>query len=156
MANNNPTKVITGKDTRWSYVNAWEPKAINGGTPKFSVSLIIPKSDTVIRGQADEVAVLRVLRQEKCAFFREVAGFDGQRATVARGAAFEKLGFDHLKSAVRIAQKNQTQNRHTVLIAGQRRTGAQQIGRGPEIVFEFLNIEPIGHDMSPRRIFQSV
>ena len=23
----------------------WEPKAINGGTPKYSVSLIIPKSD---------------------------------------------------------------------------------------------------------------
>lgn len=42
-----PTKVITGKDTRWSYCNAWEPKAINGGTPKYSVSLIIPKSDTV-------------------------------------------------------------------------------------------------------------
>ena len=43
---NNPMKVITGPDTRWSYVNAWEPKSINGGTPKFSVSLIIPKSDT--------------------------------------------------------------------------------------------------------------
>lgn len=43
----NPTKVITGKDTRWSYANVWEPKAINGGTPKYSVSLIIPKSDTV-------------------------------------------------------------------------------------------------------------
>lgn len=43
---NNPTKVITGPDTRWSYCNAWEPKAINGGTPKYSVSLIIPKSDT--------------------------------------------------------------------------------------------------------------
>lgn len=42
----NPTKVITGPDTRWSYCNAWEPKAINGGTPKYSVSLIIPKSDT--------------------------------------------------------------------------------------------------------------
>ena len=42
----NPTKVITGKDTRWSYCNVWEPRAINGGTPKFSVSLIIPKSDT--------------------------------------------------------------------------------------------------------------
>lgn len=42
-----PTKVVTGKDTRWSYCNAWEPKAINGGTPKYSVSLIIPKSDTV-------------------------------------------------------------------------------------------------------------
>ena len=42
----NPTKVITGVDTRWSYVNAWEPKSINGGAPKYSVSLIIPKSDT--------------------------------------------------------------------------------------------------------------
>ena len=42
----NPTKVITGPDTRWSYCNAGEPKAINGGTPKYSVSLIIPKSDT--------------------------------------------------------------------------------------------------------------
>ena len=39
-------KVITGVDTRWSYANVWEPKSINGGTPKYSVSLIIPKSDT--------------------------------------------------------------------------------------------------------------
>jgi ABC-type glycerol-3-phosphate transport system substrate-binding protein len=38
-------KVITGKDTRWSYANVWEPKSINGGVPKFSVSLIIPKND---------------------------------------------------------------------------------------------------------------
>lgn len=42
----NPTKVITGPDTRWSYANVWEAKSINGGAPKFSVSLIIPKSDT--------------------------------------------------------------------------------------------------------------
>ena len=41
-----PTKVITGVNTRWSYANVWEPKSINGGTPKYSVSLIIPKSDT--------------------------------------------------------------------------------------------------------------
>lgn len=41
-----PTKVVTGKDTRWSYANVWEAKAIQGGTPKYSVSLIIPKSDT--------------------------------------------------------------------------------------------------------------
>ncbi len=44
----NPCKVITGKDTRWSYANVWEPKAIGeGSTPKFSVSLIIPKTDKV-------------------------------------------------------------------------------------------------------------
>ena len=42
----NPMKVITGPDTRWSYANVWEAKSINGGTPKFSVSLIISKSDT--------------------------------------------------------------------------------------------------------------
>lgn len=44
---NNPMKVITGPTTRWSYANVWEPKSINGGTPKYSVSLVIPKSDKV-------------------------------------------------------------------------------------------------------------
>ena len=42
----NPTKVITGPETRWSYANVWEAKSINGGAPKYSISLIIPKSDT--------------------------------------------------------------------------------------------------------------
>jgi hypothetical protein len=49
MANkvNNPMKVITGPNTRWSFANVWEPKSIQGSKPKYSVSLIIPKSDTV-------------------------------------------------------------------------------------------------------------
>jgi len=42
------TKVITGTNTRWSYCNAWEARSIQGGKPKFSVSLIIPKSDKAI------------------------------------------------------------------------------------------------------------
>ena len=42
----NATKVIAGVNTRWSYANVWDPKSINGGAPKYSVSLIIPKSDT--------------------------------------------------------------------------------------------------------------
>lgn len=41
----NPTKVVTGVCT-FSYLNCWEAKAINGGSEKYSVSLIIPKSDT--------------------------------------------------------------------------------------------------------------
>lgn len=44
--NSNPMKVITGPNTRWSYANVWEAKSINGGAPKFSVSLIIPKTDS--------------------------------------------------------------------------------------------------------------
>lgn len=42
---NNPTKVVTSV-VRLSYANVWEPKSINGGAEKYSVSLIIPKSDT--------------------------------------------------------------------------------------------------------------
>ena len=41
------TKVITGKNTRFSYLHVTEPQAINDGTPKYSVSLIVPKSDKV-------------------------------------------------------------------------------------------------------------
>lgn len=40
----NETKVVTGK-VRLSYANLFEPKSINGSEPKYSVSLIIPKSD---------------------------------------------------------------------------------------------------------------
>ena len=43
----NPTKVITGPNTRWSYANVLEPKSINGSAPKYSISLIIPKTDTI-------------------------------------------------------------------------------------------------------------
>ena len=42
----NPCKVITGPKTIFSYLNVNEPKVpLGGGTPKYSVSLIIPKSD---------------------------------------------------------------------------------------------------------------
>lgn len=46
---NNPTKVITG-EIRLSYANVWEAKSINGGKPKFSVSLLIPKDDAATIG----------------------------------------------------------------------------------------------------------
>jgi len=40
----NSTKIVTGK-VRFSYANVWEPKASDDGEKKYSVSLIIPKSD---------------------------------------------------------------------------------------------------------------
>lgn len=40
----NKTKIITG-EVRLSYANVWEPKSINGGKERYSVSIIIPKSD---------------------------------------------------------------------------------------------------------------
>jgi len=41
----NPTKIITGV-CRLSYANIWQAKSINGGAPKYSTSVLIPKSDT--------------------------------------------------------------------------------------------------------------
>ena len=38
-------KVVTN-EVRFSYTHLWEPQAINGSEPKYSVSLIIPKKDT--------------------------------------------------------------------------------------------------------------
>lgn len=45
MNNNSKTKVITGTGTRLSYFHGWEPASINGGMPKYSVSVLIPKED---------------------------------------------------------------------------------------------------------------
>lgn len=58
MANqkNSKTKVITGVNTRLSYFHGWEPVSINGGKERYSVSVLIPKSDTETL-KAIEVAV---------------------------------------------------------------------------------------------------
>ncbi len=38
------TKIVTGK-VRFSYCHIFAPKAIDGGEPKYSVSILIPKTD---------------------------------------------------------------------------------------------------------------
>ena len=45
MSTQNPTRIVTG-EVRLSYAHVWEPNSIQGGKPKYSVSLIIPKTDT--------------------------------------------------------------------------------------------------------------
>lgn len=66
MDNNNKTKVITGK-ARFSYANVWEPKSINGGDEKYSVSLIISKDDT--KTINDIKAAIEAAKQEGKAKF---------------------------------------------------------------------------------------
>lgn len=44
------TKIVTGK-VRFSYVQLFEAKATDGGAPKYSVQLIIPKNDTTTLGK---------------------------------------------------------------------------------------------------------
>lgn len=50
--NSNSTRVVTG-EVRLSYANIFEPKSINGSKPKYSISLIIPKSDTATIGKIE-------------------------------------------------------------------------------------------------------
>ena len=42
--NTNPNKVII--PCRFSFLHCWEPDSVNGSEPKYSVSAIIPKTDT--------------------------------------------------------------------------------------------------------------
>ena len=57
----NPMKVVTGANTRWSYANVWEPKSINGGTPKYSISLIICNTSISV-SRIYQITVTSVLR----------------------------------------------------------------------------------------------
>ena len=45
--NKKATKAVTGRNTRFSYCNVWEPKSVNGGAPRYSVSLLVSKDDKV-------------------------------------------------------------------------------------------------------------
>ena len=85
----NPMKVVTGVNTRWSYVNAWEAKSINDGAPKFSVSLIIPKSD------------VKTIAKIKAAI--EAAYKDGEAKLKGNGRTVPSL--DTLKTPLRDGDK---------------------------------------------------
>jgi hypothetical protein len=55
MYNNIPTKVLTG-EVRLSYVNLVAPRVNNNdptATPKYSVKLLIPKTDTAVKANID-------------------------------------------------------------------------------------------------------
>lgn len=62
----NATRVVTGV-VRLSYANIWEPKAIKDSKPKYSASLIIPKSD-VQTVRAIEAAVNAALTEGTAKF----------------------------------------------------------------------------------------
>lgn len=47
------TRIVTG-EVRLSYANVWEPRSINGSDPKYSVSILIPKTDTATIKQVED------------------------------------------------------------------------------------------------------
>ncbi|SCJ38858.1 Protein of uncharacterised function (DUF2815) [Anaerotruncus sp. 2789STDY5834896] len=64
MYQNQATKCLTG-EVRLSYANLLEPRApLNGGEPKYSVTLLIPKSDTATKADID-AAIQAAMRDGK-------------------------------------------------------------------------------------------
>lgn len=65
--------LVTGK-VRLSYEHIWEPASINGSDEKYSVSFVIPKSDTktvkAIRTQSNRRN--RTARRSLAAEFRQI------------------------------------------------------------------------------------
>ena len=98
MANKmNSTKVVTGV-VRLSYANVWEPASINGSNPKYSVSLIIPKSDkqtldainAAVDAAIKEGGYQDVLNQFHCAVLLSQDRKSSSRS-VAKSSAAEDL-----------------------------------------------------------------
>ena len=66
-ATKNPCKINTGV-VRLSYAHIWEPKSINGSEPKYSVSVIVPKTDTATIARI-EAAIEEAKQQGKSKVF---------------------------------------------------------------------------------------
>ena len=60
-------QVVTGK-VRFSYLNAFEPRSNNGGEPKYSVTLLIPKTDVATK-QAIDAAIQQTLQDGMVSVF---------------------------------------------------------------------------------------
>lgn len=71
------TKVITGI-VRFSYAHVWEPDSIDGGEPKYSVAILIPKSDGATLTKVQN-AVKAAIEAGKM----KLAGANGQVNTAA-------------------------------------------------------------------------
>ena len=60
-------QVVTGK-VRFSYLNAFKPRSNNGGEPKYSVTLLIPKTDVATK-QAIDAAIQQTLQDGMVSVF---------------------------------------------------------------------------------------
>lgn len=74
MTVQNPTRVVTG-EVRLSYAHLFEPQSINGSKPKYSVSLIIPKSD--------RETIAKIERAIEAAIEAGIGKFGGKRPNKA-------------------------------------------------------------------------
>ena len=104
-----------------------------------------------ICGQIDEIFILRFKRQKQRALGRKVAGLHGHHPAAAHRAIFQNLRLHHFEAAVCVAQENQAQYGHAVLVRGQLGACAQQVGGFPQVCFQFSDVYHIYFSFGLRR-----
>jgi len=93
MMKNAATKVITGKNTRFSYCSVWEPKSINGGDPRYSVSLLMDEGERAQYDTLKEELFLRVRNNSELIIDAKNASvLCGKLAQMANGAVYADDG----------------------------------------------------------------
>ena len=81
--------------------------------------------------QIHKVIIPGLGSQIQCALFRKVAGFHRHHSAPADRAILQNLSFHQLETAKSIAQENQAQNGHAILIRSQLGTLPQEVSRFP-------------------------
>ena len=96
MANTNPTHVVTGK-VRFSYAHIMKPyKGENAGpddAPKYSVTVLVPKSDTATKARLD--AAIRAAKEKgvKDRKFKEGVPLDRLPTPIYDGDGYRADGY---------------------------------------------------------------
>ena len=93
-----------------------------------------------VGGEVDQIFILRLPGQKQGAFGNEVAGLHRQNPAAADRTVFQNFLLHQLEAAVCVAQKNQAQHRHTVLIGGQLGSSPEQISGLPQVRFQFSDV----------------
>ena len=104
-----------------------------------------------ISREIDQVFILGFPWQKQGALGRKVAGLHGHHSSVADRTVLQDFLFHQLEAAVRIAQENQAQYGHTVLIGSQLGACAQQVGGFPQVCFQFSDVYHIYFSFGLRR-----
>lgn len=94
-ANTNPTHVVTGK-VRLSYEHLMKPAAPNNdpnGDPKYSVTVLLPKSDTATKARIDRAIKAALEKGQKDKKFRDGVPLDRLPTPIYDGDGYRADGF---------------------------------------------------------------
>ena len=93
-----------------------------------------------VGGEIDQIIIPGFRRKIQSTFLRKIARLYRQHPPIADRAVFLNLRFHQLEPAKGIAQENQAQNGHTILIGSQLGALPQKIRRLPKLRFQLSDV----------------